>query len=100
MVDCNLPWKDKRCALAKKWVDLASADEKLTWDSDIVAAGDGGNNLEDHAGYYADLGCSKTSSDLDINQGYKCIRNKFRRMALRCHPDRTKDPELLKKYER
>ena len=76
VVDCNLPWKDKRCALAKKLVDPASGDEKLTWDSDIVAAGDVGTNLEDHAGYYADLGCSKTSSDLDINQGYKCIRKK------------------------
>ena len=82
MDDCNLQWKDNRCALAKQLVDPALADEKLTWDSNLVAAGDGGNNLEDHDGYYAVLGCSKTSCDLDINQGYKRIHKNVHQMAL------------------
>ena len=46
-------------------------------------------NLEDHRGYYEALGCTKTSSDDEINKQYQRLRKKFHAKSLQYHPDKN-----------
>ena len=75
-------------------------DERLTWDSDLVGVEDCCDDLEDPEGYYMTMGCSKLSSDDRIDRQLKRLRKKYRSIALKCHPDKTKDSKRHNKFRR
>ena len=93
-------WRDERCMLSKDLNDPAPSDERLTWDRDLVGLDDGGGDLEDPDGYYKIMGCSKSSSDDEIGRQHKRMRKKFRMIALKCHPDKTKDTKRHARFLR
>ena len=89
-----------RCQLSPDLIDPATPEERITWDPDLVEASDRCDDLEDPDGFYKSLGCSKMSSDHKIAQEYAVIRKTFRAMAMKCHPDRTKDKRRHAKFSR
>ena len=91
-------WSDGRCLLSKELNEPATSDERITWDNDLVGVGDGCKDLEDPEGYYAVMGCYKESSDIEIARRHKSLRKKYRSVALKCHPDKTKDVRLHDKF--
>ena len=93
-------WRTKRCVLSTDLSDPASAEERSTWDRDLVTVMQQCDNIEDPCGYYAALGCSKVSSDLDIGKAYSSHKKRYRRAALAGHPDKSKDKKKNAKYER
>ena len=93
-------WRDGRCLLSKDLYDPAPSDERLTWDSDLVGVEDRCDDLEDPEGYYTTMGCSKSSSDDEIDCQLKRLRKKYRSIALKCHPDKTKNQKRHDKFRR
>jgi len=93
-------WRDKRCLLSKDLHEPAPSDERITWDSDFVGLDDGCDDLEDPEGYYMTIGCSNSSSDDEIDCQLKRLRKKYRSIALKCHPDKTKDSKRHNKFRR
>ena len=43
--------------------------------------------------------CSKLSSDDEIDRQLKRLRKKYRSIALKCHPDKTKDRKCHDKFQ-
>ena len=93
-------WMDERFCLFRNLNDPAPSDERLTWDSDLVGLDDGGGDLEDPDGYYKTMGYSKSSSDDKIDCQHKQLRKKFQSIALKCHPDKTKDTKRHARFLR
>ena len=80
-------YRATRCQLAKELQAPATADERLFWDKSVIPdhsfppsvnKDDCGNDFEDPLGYYALLGCSKTSCDSDIEAAYQDLKSKHR----------------------
>jgi hypothetical protein len=93
-------WRDGRCLLSKDLNEPSTSNERITWDNDLVGIGDGCEDLEDPEGYYAVMGCYKESSDSEIARHHKRLRKKYQSLALKCHPDKTKDVRLHNKFLR
>ena len=85
-------WRDGRCSLSKDLKEPATADERLTWDSDIMPEGKRNvNNLEDPDGYYETLGCDKTSSDDEVANQVKRVKKKLRSKLNQYHEDKNRN---------
>lgn len=104
-------WRALRCSSSGQLREPATEDEKLVWDYMLLPLEykKGGclKDFEDPDGHYSILGCTKTSSDEDIRQGYRNEVKHHRDTALQVHPDRSNRPNdgdairsLNARYER
>lgn len=81
-------WHAVRCELSKDLEDLATDEERLTWDCDIMPESKRYEDLEDPDGYYNIFGCGKTTSDEEVAKEVKRMKKKYQSKIRKYHEDK------------
>jgi curved DNA-binding protein CbpA len=84
-------YRDGRCMSSGNLLNAATAEEKVCWTLNLLPKDKQCKNLEDPQGHYKIFGCSKVSSDDEIEAAYKKLHTEYKEMARVNHPDKTDD---------